>query len=159
MFSIKHFLALSAAVLIMACSPMGSDPTQVELSDVVGLWNSSENYGAKADLIYTRVTSEGSIIEYDFDGDEVDDGLPCYQVDTGTLRNITANRFQVKTDMHAGKEFEVELELLDAGNALKVYFLDSDDPSKTVESQIWTRVADDDLLDEEPSCRDRKSGS
>ena len=153
MFSIKHFLALSAAVLIMACSPMGSDPTQVELSDVVGLWNSSENYGAKTDLIYTRVTSEGAIIEYDFDGDEVDAGLKCYQVDTGALSLIEDNRFLVTTDMHADKKFEVELDLLDAGNALKVYFFDNSDPGKISEAQIWTRVADESILDAEPPCR------
>lgn len=155
MYGIKGFLLLSVLASFIACSPAGYDPADVEMSDLIGLWDSSENSGRKTDLIYTRVTSEGSIIEYDFDGDEVDDGLPCYQVDTGTLRNITANRFQVRTDMHAGKQFEVELELLDAGYALMVNFLDSDDPTKTVESQIWTRVADDDLLDDEPSCRDR----
>jgi len=106
-------------------------------------------------VIYTRVTSEGAVIEYDFDGDEVDDGLMCYQVVTGTVSNITANRFLVTTDMHAGKQFEVELELLDAGNALKIYFLDSNDPARTIKSQIWTRVADDSLLDKEPSCPKR----
>ena len=155
MFRIKPFLLISATVMIIACSPMGSDPTQVELPDLVGLWDSSENKGAKTDLIYTRVTSEGAIIEYDFDGDEVDAGLKCYQVDTGSLSNITANRFLVTTDMHAGKKFEVEIELLDAGNALKIYFLDENDPGKTLQSQIWTRVADESLLDDEPSCKKR----
>lgn len=155
MFSVKRFLLVPIVLLILACSPPGTDPTQIEMSDLVGLWNSSEKQGAKTDLIYTRVTSEGAIIEYDFDGDEVDAGLKCYQVDTGSLKNITANRFLVSTDMHADKQFAVELELLDAGNALKVYFLDENDPAKTTESQIWTRVADDSLLENEPSCRDR----
>ena len=155
MFEIKSFLLILATVLIFACSPVGNDPTQVELSDLVGLWDSSEKKGAKTDLIYTRVTSEGAIIEYDFDGDEVDAGLKCYQVDTGSLSNITANRFLVTTDMHAGKKFEVEIELLDAGHALKIYFLDVDDPGKTLQSQIWTRAADESLLDDEPSCKNR----
>ena len=155
MFGVKHFLLLPAAMLIIACSPKGADPTQVELSELVGLWDSSEKKGAKTDLIYTRVSSEGAIIEYDFDGDEVDAGLKCYQVDTGSLSNITANRFLVTTDMHAGKKFEVEIELLDAGHALKIYFLDVDDPGKTLQSQIWTRVTDESLLDDEPSCKNR----
>ena len=155
MFGIKFFLLIPAAVLIISCSPMGNDSTQVELSDLVGLWDSSEYKGAKTDLIYTRVTSEGAIIEYDFDGDEVDAGLKCYQVDTGSLSNIAANRFLVTTDMHAGKKFEVEIELLDAGNALKIYFLDENDPGKTLQSQIWTRVTDESLLDDEPSCKNR----
>ena len=153
MFGNKHFLPLTAAVLIMACSPIGGDPTQVELPELVGLWNSSENNGAKTDVIYTRVTSEGAIIEYDFDGDEVDAGLKCYQVDTGSLSNIEDNRFLVTTDMHADKKFEVEIEWLDAGNALKIYFLDKKEPGKISRSQIWTRVADESILDNEPSCR------
>ncbi len=124
------------------------------MSDLTGLWNSSENKGAKTDVIYTRVTSGGAIIEYDFDGDEVDNGLQCYQIDSGSVKKIGANRFLVTADMHANKQFEVELELLDAGNALKIYFLDPDDPSKTLKSQIWTRVADERLLDNEPSCRE-----
>jgi hypothetical protein len=153
MFGVKHFLLLPAAMLIIACSPKGADPTQVELSELVGLWDSSENKGAKTDLIYTRVTSEGSIIEYDFDGDEVDAGLKCYQVDTGSLSNIADNRFLVRTDMHADRKFEVEIEWLDAGNALKIYFLDKKEPGKISKSQIWTRVADESILDNEPSCR------
>jgi len=123
------------------------------MSDLIGLWNSSENAGAKIDVIYTRVTSDGSIIEYDFDGDEADSGLKCYQVDSGSVKNIGANRFLVTADMHANKRFEVEMELLDAGNALQVVFFDPDDPSMILKSQIWTRVADEALLDNEPSCR------
>ncbi|MBT8134222.1 MAG: hypothetical protein KJO03_06905 [Gammaproteobacteria bacterium] len=153
MISVKQFLLLPAAIVIMACTPMGSDPTQVELSDLAGLWDSSENNGVKKDLIYTRVSSAGAIIEYDFDGDEVDAGLNCYQVDTGALSVIADNRFLVTTDMHADKKFEVELEWLDAGNALKVYFIDENEPAKISSSQIWTRVADESILDDEPPCR------
>ena len=123
------------------------------MSDLIGLWNSSENAGAKIDVMYTRVTSDGSIIEYDFDGDEADNGLKCFQVDSGSVKNIGANRFLITADMHANKRFEVEMELLDAGNALQIVFFDSDDPSIILKSQIWTRVADEALLDDEPSCR------
>lgn len=141
--------------LTIACSPTGYDPTHVGMSDLAGLWDSSEKSGSKTDVIYTRVTSSGAVIEYDFDGDAVDQGLKCYIVDTGALKNIVANRYLVTTDMHAGKQFEVEFELLDAGHALKVYYLDADDPAKTIDSQIWTRVADESLLDAEPSCRNK----
>ena len=148
----KSCILILVSVLATACSPTGGDSTPVKMSDLIGLWNSSENKGAKIDLIYTRVTSDGSIIEYDFDGDEVDNGLKCYQIDSGFVKNTGTNRFLITADMHANKQFDVELELLDAGNALKVYFLDPDDASITLESQIWTRVADETLLDDEPSC-------
>ena len=153
-FDLRGHLFLLLLISISACSPTGSDSTHVEMSDLTGLWNSSENKGGKTDVIYTRVTSDGSIIEYDFDGDEVDDGLKCYHIDSGSIKDIGANRFLVTADMHAKKQFEVELELLDAGNALKIYFPDPDDRSITLKSQIWTRVADEALLDDEPSCRD-----
>jgi len=150
---LPSYLIFLVMMSISACSPTGSNSTQVEMSDLIGLWNSSENTGAKTDVIYTRITSDGSIIEYDFDGDEVDNGLQCYQIDSGLVEKIGANRFLVTADMHVNKQFEVELELLDAGNALKVYFSDPDDASITLKSQIWTRVADETLLDNEPSCR------
>jgi len=158
-FNIKTNLLVFLFVLTTACSPTGSDPTHVEMSDLVGLWNSSENSGLHKDIMYTRITSNGDIIEYDFDGDEVDQGLNCYQIDTGSVKNIDANRFLIKADMHANKQFEVELELLDDGHALKIYFLDSDDldgdydPGEAIKSQIWTRISDESLLDNEPSCK------
>lgn len=153
MLDSKFYTIILILLSISACSQTGSDPTRVELSNLVGLWDSSEKEGAKTDVIYTRVTSDGAIIEYDFDGDDVDNGLKCYQIDTGHLKNVTANRFRIVADMHANEQFEVEFELLDAGHALKIYFLDKNDPAKTLKSQIWTRVADETFLDSEPSCR------
>ena len=150
---LRCYLVFLIMISISACSPTGNNSARVEISDLIGLWNSSEIIGAKTDVIYTRVSSDGSIIEYDFDGDEVDNGLQCYQIVSGSVNNIGANRFLVMVDMHANKQFEVELELLDAGNALKIVFLDADDPSIAIKSQIWTRVADETLLDDEPSCR------
>ena len=149
---LRGYLVFLIILYAGACSPTGNNSTQVEMSDLVGLWNSSEKKGAKTDLIYTRITSDGSIIEYDFDGDEVDRGLECYQVDSGSVKSLGKNHFLVTAEMHTNKQFEVELELLDAGNALKIYFLDPDDPAVTQKSQIWTRVADERLLDNEPSC-------
>ena len=149
---LRSYLVFLIMLSVSACTPTGSNSTQVEMSDLVGLWDSSEKVGAKTDVIYTRITSDGSIIEYDFDGDEVDGGLMCYQIDSGSVKSIGENHFLVTADMHANKQFEVELELLDAGNALKIYFLDPGDPAISLKSQIWTRIADEGLLDNEPSC-------
>ncbi len=140
-------------IAISACSPTGSNSRQVEMSDLVGLWNSSENSGSQKDVMYTRISSNGDIIEYDFDGDEVDQGLNCYQIDSGSVEHIEDNRFLITTDMHDNKQFEVELELLDAGKALKIYFFDGDDNGVT-RSQIWTRANDVSILDNEPTCKD-----
>ena len=150
---LRYYLVFLTMISISACSPTGSNSTQVEMSDLIGLWNSSENKDAKTDVIYTRVSSDGSIIEYDFDGDEVDNGLNCYQIVSGSVKNIGANHFMVSVDMHANKQFEVELELLDAGNALNIVFLHPENSTLALESQIWTRIADETLLDDEPSCR------
>lgn len=152
-YTIRFYAIILFSITISACSPTGGGSTQVEVPDLVGLWDSSEKKGVKTDVIYTRITSDGSILEYDFDGDEVDNGLQCYQIDSGSVKNMGKNHFLITADMHAKKQFEVELELLDAGNALKIYFLDPADSSITLKSQIWTRVADETLLDNEPSCR------
>ena len=154
-------VVISLVTLLAACSPTGQDVTHVEMKDLVGLWNSSEAVGMKQDKMYTRITSSGSIIEYDYDGDGVDQGLDCYQVNTGTLKRVDGNHYIVTTDMLVTKQFDVELEWLDAGNALKVYVLDTNDQdgdgdvTETIDSQIWTREADDSILDNEPSCKDQ----
>ena len=155
---LRGYLIFLIMISISACSPTGSNSTQVEMSDLVGLWNSSENSASQKDVMYTRISSDGAIIEYDFDGDEVDQGLNCYHIDSGSVKHIEENRFLVSTDMHANKQFEVELELLDAGNALKIVFIDSDDVdgdenyAEVTGSQIWTRVNDVSIFDHEPSC-------
>lgn len=156
----KHFFIL-LIFLAAGCSPSGSDPTKVELSDLVGLWDSSVNHGPLVDVMYTRISANGDIIEYDFDGDEADQGLDCYLIDSGSIKLIEKNRFLVTAEMHANRQYEVELEMLDNGYALKVYFLDTEDQDndgdrdETVSSQIWTRVSDESLLAKEPSCRQR----
>jgi len=147
--------------LAASCSSTDSDPTRVAMSDLVGLWDSSVTNNSQKDVIYTRISSDGGIIEYDFDGDEADQGLNCYLIDTGSIRPIDKHRFLVTAEMHANKQYEVELELLDNGHALKVYFLDTDDQDhdtdreEAVKSQIWTRVSGDSLLENEPSCKRR----
>lgn len=159
MFNIKIYLALLMLVLTIACSPTDGGSGHVEISDLVGLWNSSENFGSQKDVMYTRISSNGDIIEYDFDGDEVDQGLNCYLINSGSLKHIDANHFLVTADMHENKQFEVELELLDNGHVLKIYFLDSNDldgdnnRTETLKSQIWTRMKNDEILLMEPSCK------
>lgn len=152
-YGLTGYFGFLIMLSISACSPTGTDPSQVKISDLVGLWDSSESAGTKSDVIYTRITSDGAIVEYDFDGDDIDKGLNCYQIDSGSVKHVEANHFLITADMHERNQFKVELELLDAGHALKIYFLDSNDPTKTLKSQIWTRITDETLLDDEPSCR------
>ncbi len=142
----------SVVLFLAACSPATNTPARLEVADLVGLWNSSENNGAKTDVMYTRISSNGGIIEYDFDGDLVDQGLPCYQVETGSIRALGNNRFLISDDMHEGSAFKVEVELLDAGHALKVSFIENATGQVTM-SQIWTREPDASILDKEPACK------
>jgi len=157
----SQIVTFTVVCLIASCSPTGSDPTQVAMSDLIGLWDSSVTHDSQKDIMYTRITSNGGIIEYDFDGDDADQGLNCYLIDSGSIKPIEKNRFLVTAEMHASKQYEVELELLDNGHALKIYFLDTDDRDhdgdreETVKSQIWTHVADESFLDNEPSCKQR----
>lgn len=172
----KNYVLVLLLATMSGCSSHDNEATQdaqITISNLVGLWNSSEKGGAKTDVMYTRISSTGDIVEYDFDGDEVDQGLNCYQINSGKVIPIKDNLFTITTDMHKGKTFEVELELLDAGQALKIYFLKevvsgnnaSSDPDlgkteidgadrqvESVSSQIWTRMRNSSVLDNEPSC-------
>ena len=173
-YCFKYYILLLVLPIMSGCDSTENEASnkvrQVTISNLVGLWDSSERKAGKVDVIYTRVSSTGDIIEYDFDGDESDKGLNCYQVNTGKIIPVEDNFFIVTSDMHAEKEFNVELELLDAGHALKIYFLNNengaapaDDASDSVaqkhimsshtrSSQIWTRMRSSSVLNKEPSC-------
>lgn len=148
----KTIFLMLLCIFVTACSPAGNNSGHIEVADLTGLWNSSENIGADTDVMYTRISSDGGILEYDYDGDQVDKGLNCYQINSGSIVHIAKNYFLVTADMHKNKQFEIELELLDNGYALKIYFLDTTDSTKTIKSQIWTRESDSSLLDSEPPC-------
>ncbi len=125
----KSYILVFLLTTMLGCSSSDNESVQknqVTISHLVGLWNSSEKQGAKADIMYTRISSTGDIVEYDFDGDEVDQGLNCYHINSGKIIPIKDNIFTITTDMHKGQTFEVELELLDAGHALKIYFMKRD---------------------------------
>lgn len=172
----KKYILILLITALAGCSSGEQESVQdnqVRLHNLVGLWDSSEKNGAKTDVMYTRISSTGDIIEYDFDGDEVDKGLNCYHIDSGKIIPLNNNLFTITTDMHNGQTFEVELELLDAGHALKIYFFNdagakggvlsgsnaaanvdgqAKSVRKAVSSQIWTRMRDSARLDKEPSC-------
>lgn len=173
---VKNYVLVLLVSVMFGCSSSENESqqnTQVKISNLVGLWNSSEKKGANTDVMYTRISSTGDIIEYDFDGDEVDQGLNCYHINSGKIIPIKHNRFSVTTDMHNGQTFEVELELLDAGYALQITFLkgfgskggvlsghdlninssvESVSAGEAISSQIWTRMRNSSVLENEPSC-------
>jgi len=138
----KKIIFILFVSFLQACTPASQEPEEITIEDLTGLWNSSVN----ADVMYTRIDSNGDIIEYDFDGDAVDKGLNCYHIVSGTVKKIQGNQFLVSVDMFENESFSVELEMLDAGHALKVYFLDDG------ASQIWTRMSTDSILENEPAC-------
>jgi len=158
----KNYILALLLTAMLGCSSSENGATQnaqVTISNLVGLWNSSEKHGANTDVMYTRISSTGDIIEYDFDGDDVDQGLNCYHINSGKIIPIKDNIFTVTTDMHKGQTFEVELELLDAGHALKIVFLrevgsvdGGEHQVESMSSQIWTRMRNSSVLENEPSC-------
>ena len=158
----KNYFLLLLLTMLVACNSSEDEIQHVTISNLVGLWDSSEKNEAKTDVMYTRISSTGDIIEYDYDGDELDKGLNCYQINTGKIIPIKESFFLITNDMQKDQKFEVELELLDSGHALKIYFLGSSDESaqssdgKNIKSsQIWTRMRNSSALDNESSCSEK----
>ncbi len=146
-------LLLVALILpLAACTPAG-DVSTITLPDIAGLWDSSVRLGTRTDVIYTRISHNGDIVEYDYDGDAVDQGLHCYVIETGAIKRMSDNRFLVSDDMHEGNWFEIRLTMLDKGHIMKVDFIDPKDPATIRQSQIWVREADTSILDNEPACQ------
>lgn len=150
--SSPRFISAVFILSLLACSAKDNADTEVEMSDLVGLWNSSETVSGKTDVIYTRISSQGDIVEYDFDGDEVDRGLNCYQINSGSVKHIEKNRFLVTSDLHENKQFAVELALLEDGQAIAVTFSETDGHEAGAVTQTWRREFDVILPYNEPLC-------
>ena len=99
MREIRNYILLLLLTMLIACNSSEDEIKHVNISNLVGLWDSSEKDGAKTDVMYTRISSTGEIIEYDYDGDELDKGLSCYQINTGKIIPIKENFFRITNDM------------------------------------------------------------
>lgn len=152
---------LTACAVPVCCGPEKDvfDKDRV-VDSYVGLWNSSTTNTQGEDIIYTRISRNGDIIEYDFDGDDIDKGLDCYTVETGSLLHRGASNFVIRADMHENLEFAISLSLIDNGQTLEVFHLEpvNGKAASTFEpySEIWHRVLDDSFLNNEPSCQKAK---
>ena len=103
---VKNYVLVLLVSVMFGCSSSENESqqnTQVKISNLVGLWNSSEKKGTNTDVMYTRISSTGDIIEYDFDGDEVDQGLNCYHINSGKIIPIKHNRFQLQLTCTMGR--------------------------------------------------------
>lgn len=146
------FLVVS---LQIACAPVccKNPSPQNSFDKYSGLWDSSVIRGDKTDVMYTRITANGDIVEYDYDGDAVDKGLDCYTVETGQLISQAANTFRVSVDMHKNKVLNIRLTLLDDKQRLQVEFLViKNEEISVTRREIWKRVEDKTFLDTEPTC-------
>lgn len=67
----------------------GTTPRNATTSDIVGTWDvSTEEANNTTDVYYVKINSDGTYVDYDFDGDSFDQGDDCYYRWEGTYENL-----------------------------------------------------------------------
>ena len=72
--------------------------SNVTLADIVGVWDSSIG----SDENYTAFRSNGTYVDYDYQGDAFDMGENCYDVYPGTIEDLGNGRFRLDDSDRVG---------------------------------------------------------
>ena len=83
--------------LIVACdggSSKNNSATDVELEDLVGVWQSIK-VGDEDNEIYSVIKEDGSFIDYDYQADSVDNGDNCYEKSEQTISFVSKGKFKL----------------------------------------------------------------
>ena len=73
----------------------GANPGDGDVSEIAGLYDASYQENGLTDVIYVGVTADGAWTEYDYDGDEYDQGENCYFITGGRVRRLEGNTYLV----------------------------------------------------------------
>ncbi|MGK7369259.1 MAG: hypothetical protein ACNS64_03515 [Candidatus Halalkalibacterium sp. M3_1C_030] len=86
--SISSILKISMVCLIalQGCKDAGNND---ENTSVIGLWQLNSTEG---DIRYVNITDE-TVTEYDFMGDEFDEGPECYEIDIQEILDINGSKY------------------------------------------------------------------
>lgn len=74
--------------------PTGTSP---ELQAIAGLWNNSvaQSDGGAIDVFYLEITAAGAWNNFDYRGDNVDQGANCYVLNTGQISSRSGSAYRV----------------------------------------------------------------
>jgi len=142
----KKILSLSACLLLAACGGSGSDGDSSDspsLSDISGIYDSGSTEDGITDEMYLVIRSNGTWTEYDYAGDEFDQGANCYVVaDFGEIEGFENGEFELYSD---GLDAFTDVEIALVDDSLEVTSAEGDTvssfPSSTkVESEFTSQL-------------------
>ncbi len=95
----RFFLVIITALLLLSCGESDTTKTPAAaptMDDIVGLWDASTLYtDGIIDIVYLEIMADGKQIEFDYVGDNYEDGPPCYWKDEYTITNEGDGNFVI----------------------------------------------------------------
>lgn len=115
-FSISASLKITAFLLIALTTIQGckDSSNNDENTSVLGLWQLNSIEG---DIRYVNITNE-TVTEYDFMGDEFDEGPECYEIDVREILDINGSKYTFEDPFDP--EATIEVDVTVNGNQLTV---------------------------------------
>lgn len=94
----KILVLLICTLVLFGCGGGGgggdTECRNASLSDMVGTWDYTEDYGSEGtDVYYIKISADGTWSDYDYYGDTFDNGQDCYEVDHSSINGLGAGNF------------------------------------------------------------------
>lgn len=115
-FSISAALKATAVFVIALTTIQGckESSNNDENTSVLGLWQLNSVEG---DIRYVNITTE-TVTEYDYMGDDFDEGPECYEIDIQEILNINGSKYTFEDPFDP--EATIEVDVTVNGNELTV---------------------------------------
>lgn len=138
---------------LTACGGGESSSKDASLEHLVSVWYYTEVIDGKEDIYYTVIKADGSIIDYDYQNDEFDQGDDCYyKYDEGYLISDLGNG-EFSESLLEDSNYFSELKVKIDGNTATITIIDSSVESDIgiSYSQVRTDLSESDLT---PLCNE-----
>ena len=140
------YLAVIFTLVLAGCGSGSDSGKNATLADIVGTWDASEEVGQEVDELYSIIKADGSITEYDYDGDSFDQGENCYyKYEYVTLVDQGEGDFSVEYNGTEVATVKINL----SGNTMEVS--GTDEEGSFTSSSVRSDLTEDDFT---PLCND-----
>ena len=97
MLAFKRIIFFIGVLPLISCggSNDNSNSSTITLADMVGVWDDTREESGNTDIEYIVIKSNGSRIDYDYQGDSANNGANCYEASNYFFSDLSDGLFEL----------------------------------------------------------------
>lgn len=112
--------------------PEGQAPvgTGQDTSPIAGVWDYTRDVPEGTDIAFFEISATGTVVEYDYQGDDVGDGADCHTTFTASIASNGGDRYDIQdaSDLPGAASIDDVLIAVEGGALVFRYLGDAFDP-------------------------------